>query len=216
MIRPFPCFMVILTVVILCLVIAVPVSGATYSYTNATLLSSLEFQAAINATTDGDTMALAPGIYWINKTLLVFNDTTIQSNGGTAQNTILDGLTPWGQSPTDGIFRGSYDVNLNAKTLTIKDLTLRNSQSSNAQGGGGVNVYGNITVISSEFFNVSTDSNRKGGALAVVSGNGVNITVTGSKFTWCSARQGGAIYSQNSFVIVNSSSFVSCSAGILD
>jgi len=214
MIRPLRYFPAVLIAVLLLLMPAVPVSATTYSYTNATLLSSLEFQAAINATKDGDTIALAPGIYWINKTLLVFNDTTIQSNGGTAQNTILDGVTPWGQSPSDGIFSGSYDVNLNKKTFTLKDLTLRNSQSTNAQGGGGVNVYGNITVISSEFFNVSTDSNRKGGALAVVSGNGANITVIGSKFTWCSARQGGAIYSQNSFVIVNSSSFVSCSAGI--
>ena len=202
-----------ITLIVL-LMLAVPVSGTTYTYTNATLRSAFEFQAAINATTDCDTIALGPGIYWVNKTLLVFNDTTIQSDGGTAQNTILDGLTPSGQSPTDGIFRGSFDVNLNKKTLTLKDLTLRNSQSTNSQGGGGVNVYGNITVISSDFFNVSTDANRKGGALAVVSGNGANITVTGSNFTWCSARQGGAIYSQNSFVIVNSSSFVSCSAGI--
>ncbi|MFA4876241.1 MAG: PKD domain-containing protein [Methanoregula sp.] len=199
---------------ILLLAMIGPVSATTYSYTNATLTSSAAFQAAINATTDGDTIALAPGIYWINKTLLVFNDTTIQSDGGTAQNTILDGVTPWGQSPADGIFRGSYDVNLNKKTFTMKNLTLRNSQSTNAQGGGGVNVYGNLTVISSDFYNVSTDSNRKGGALACVSGNGINLTVIGSNFTWCSARQGGAIYSQNSFVNVNSSSFVSCSAGV--
>jgi len=92
-----------ITLIVL-LMLAVPVSGTTYTYTNATLRSSFEFQAAINATTDGDTIALGPGIYWVNKTLLVFNDTTIQSDGGTAQNTILDGLTPSGQSPTDGIF----------------------------------------------------------------------------------------------------------------
>jgi PKD repeat protein len=183
---------------ILLFVLAAPVSGTVHIIDTTMYPTSAQFQDFLNTTASGDTVAFTPGIYrlqgiWFNKTL------TFCSNGGIAQDTIIDGI-----GGNNGIF---YNTSGSETTITIKDLTLRNGYTALSQGGGAVSSYGNITVISSDFYN-DTAPGKYGGAMNI-HGSG-NLTVSGSNFTWCRSEYGGAISTQFTYVFVNSSSFVNC------
>ena len=96
--------------------------------------------------------------------------------------------------------------------ITISNLTLRNGYSQSSDGGGAIDSYANVTIISSDFYNDSVKSGGDGGAIYTHS-NGQNLTVTGSNFTWCHGSVGGALNGGlNAYIIVNTSSFVNCYA----
>jgi PKD repeat protein len=184
-----------------------PVSGTEIHVNVITNGTSAQFQAMVNATHDGDTISLDPsGIYMLHN-IYINKSLTIQSDGGTAQNTIIDG--------TGGDRAIFYDGSGDSagKSLTIKNLTLRNGNYSySTNGGGAISTYSNVIVISSDFINDTTLNNLKGGAISIHS-SGKNLTVTGSNFTDCHAGYGGAIsVEQTAYPIVNSSSFINCSA----
>jgi PKD repeat protein len=185
---------------IIALVLTTPVSGTIIN--NSTTASQL--QILLNGSAEGDTIALDPGIYWYSN-IMLSKDVTLQSNGGTAQDTIIDGNRG---SQIGILYNGS--TYFQSKTVTIRNLTFRNGFSSSSNGGGAINSYGNVTVISSDFFN-DTAPGKYGGAISSHSG-AMNITVMGSNFTGCSAAFGGAIANQQNTVFVNSSSFVNCYA----
>jgi uncharacterized membrane protein len=198
----------------LLLALVIPVSATVWPVTTANAGTSILFQPWINGTSSNDTIDLAPGTYFLNN-LTVFQNLTIESNqtlGGTAQNTIIDGQ----YIPTNNGIIGNNSVNavfFEGSTITIKDLTLQNGNSTSSAGGGAVSVHGNIVVYSSNFLN-DASMGHYGGALSMQGGNG-NITVSGSNFINCSANQGGAIYDNNGNVFVTSSSFVNIQATTL-
>jgi hypothetical protein len=119
-------------------------------------------QAAIDAASAGETIAVAPGIYPEN---LNFNgkNVTLQSTAG-ASRTIIDGLS-------------STVVNI-GPNAAIVGFTIRNG----ANFGGGVEVHGAGTVIKSNLF----DSNKQGGAggfgAAAIGGNNASPVIDGNFF----------------------------------
>jgi len=119
-------------------------------------------QAAIDAASTGETIAVAPGIYPEN---LNFNskNVTLQSTAG-ASRTIIDGLS-------------STAVNI-GPNAAIVGFTIRNG----ANFGGGVEVHGAGTVIKSNLF----DSNKQGGAggfgAAAIGGNNASPVIDGNFF----------------------------------
>ncbi|MGB7992613.1 PKD domain-containing protein [Methanoregula sp.] len=178
--------------------------GTVYTISNTT--TQVQFQNTIEGMNDGDTLLLNPGIYWVGN-ITFYKSITIASNGGTAQNTILDGsrstVSPY------GIFY-NYSAYSMFTTLTLENLTFQNSRSSSSYGGGAVYSDGNITVISSQFVN-DTALGRDGGAIGVAKDPG-NITVVDSTFTNCSAYMGGAIFDHSGYLSVTGSTFTNCSA----
>ena len=208
MIRPTPWSAAAWIALILCLAIAVPVSGTVYSITPASYPTSSAFQNFLNTTLDGDTITFAPGTYYYYNIWFTRN-LTFQSSSGNAQDTIIDGIGGGGATGVGGAEGILWNKSGSALTTTVSGLTFRNGIDKGYSGGGGaISSYGNITVSSSVFYN-DTAVGHYGGALSGASGNGM-INVSGSTFTWCSGSNGGAIYSVAQVINITTSSFVNC------
>jgi len=213
MIRLRQCIIALLIAIVLLCVVAGPVSGNDYPVEAATYINASEFQKFLNTTLPDSTITFGPGTYYLHDIEIVTDNLTFQSNqstGGTALNTIIDGINA-SASSAQGIFYNSTLSGAYVNDITISHLTLQNGYSTDSNGGGAVDSYANVTVVSSDFYNDSAPG-KYGGAINIHS-NGVNLTVTGSDFTGCNANFGGALSGGNSaYIIINSSSFTNCSA----
>jgi hypothetical protein len=198
-------------ILFLLLLLVMPVSGSPPIYI-ANTTTSAQLQTLMNGTSSGSTIILENGTYLIDD-ILITNDVTLESDpsdGGNAQNTIIDGIDAPANS--QGIFYNNTNSGVST-AITLKNLTVKDGYSISTNGGGAVNDYGNITVISSDFIN-DTSPGHDGGTLSI-HGFTANITVSGSNFTNCVGLKGGAIYDDTGYVFVNSSSFVNCHATLL-
>jgi hypothetical protein len=206
------CTAVLISIVFLSVLVG-PVLGHDYPVDPSTF-SLPVFQNFLNTTSAGDTITFGEGTYDIHDLLIATDNLTFQSNqsyGGTTQNTILDGINGPAATSVGILYNISGGYPIEVTHITISHLTLRNGFSQGADGGGAIDSYANVTVISSDFFNDSAPG-KYGGAINIHS-NGQNLTVTGSNFTWCHSGYGGALSGGgNAYVIVNSSSFTNCYA----
>jgi|GEM_PF-4080956 len=105
-------------------------SAEVYTINNETDTNG--FQVIVSNMTDGDTLVLDPGIYWVNG-IMFSSDITIEANpalGGDRTNTIIEWMSGHPQGEM-GIFYSNSEFN--DLSLTINNLTLRNRR----EGGSG-------------------------------------------------------------------------------
>jgi hypothetical protein len=196
---------------ILLLALAVPASATVWPINTGNAGTSAQFQTWIDGASSNDTITLDPGIYYVNDLTFFYNITieSNQTNGGTEQNTILDGIN----SPTTsmGIIYNQSGT-IDSSTITVENLTFRNGYSGTSYGGAAINNLGPINVSSSDFIN-DTSPGHDGGTLSI-HGNPANITVSESNFINSTGLIGGAIYDDDGQVFVSTSSFINCNATI--
>jgi hypothetical protein len=186
------------------LALAVPAGAAdvTIDASGSSALDISNISAAISAAGSSGTVILNPGTYYANGISLSYGyGITIRANasyGGTAANTIIDGMNAG----------SSIFVMPGGNVLRLDNLTLLNGHADN---GGAIHKTGGTLAVTSVIFSGCT-ADTNGGAIDNDQGR---LSIDASTFTGCSAgSNGGAIYHGGfgTITAINSSMFSECMA----
>lgn len=134
--------MVILIVLFFAVLMSGSVSAATINVNNKTTNS---IKNAINTASDGDTLSLSAGTYRehdisINKNLTIIGPKPTSGNSPTA---VID-------AQNQGRV---FNVSTREINVTLKYLSIKNGKSTSGYGGGGIQNFGNLTVVGCDINN---------------------------------------------------------------